>query len=176
MKEIYFIRHTRVDVGADVYYGQTDVPLRDTFPQEAEVVKHNLEGITFDAVYTSPLSRASKLAAYCGYPDAIRDNRLKEIAYGEWEMSAFHYDDPRLVAWYRHWQTFRLPGGESWSDLNARVFDFVNEIKNSPHQRVAAFCHGGILICIGISLGLITMNRQIFKSFDYGEIFRYEIK
>lgn len=37
--EIYLVRHTSVDVPAGYAYGQTDVPLRSSFEDEAEVVK-----------------------------------------------------------------------------------------------------------------------------------------
>ena len=37
--ELYLIRHTSVDVPAGYSYGQTDVPLRDSFETEAETEK-----------------------------------------------------------------------------------------------------------------------------------------
>ena len=83
---IYFVRHTSVDVPQGITYGQTDVPLNSTFETEAEQVKEQLTGLAFDAVWTSPLSRCVRLATYCGYPDAYRDDRLKELSFGAWEM------------------------------------------------------------------------------------------
>ena len=66
--EIYLARHTSVDVPRGTCYGFTDVPLRATFRREATATRLRLGGLTFDHVYTSPLSRAAKLAAFCGYP------------------------------------------------------------------------------------------------------------
>lgn len=40
--EIYLIRHTSVDVPAGYAYGQTDVPLRPTFEEEAQIVKEKI--------------------------------------------------------------------------------------------------------------------------------------
>ena len=37
--EVLLIRHTAVEVAPGICYGQTDVPLKSTFEQEAEVVK-----------------------------------------------------------------------------------------------------------------------------------------
>ena len=37
--EIYLVRHTSVDIPAGYAYGQTDVPLRPSFEDEAEAVK-----------------------------------------------------------------------------------------------------------------------------------------
>ena len=68
--EIYLIRHTSVDVPAGYAYGQTDVPLKPTFEEEAEEVKKGLSDHTFDKVWTSPLTRCVRLANYCGFPEA----------------------------------------------------------------------------------------------------------
>lgn len=78
--EVILIRHTSVDVPPGVCYGQTDVPLKPTFEQEAAVTQENLKAfLPFDHVYTSPLTRCVRLATYCGYPDAERDKRIMEI-------------------------------------------------------------------------------------------------
>ena len=87
--EVILIRHTSVDVPKGVCYGQTDVPLRDSFEEEASITAQQLQNDVFDAVFTSPLSRCTHLADHCGYPDAIRDARLKELNFGEWEMQEF---------------------------------------------------------------------------------------
>ena len=57
--EIYLVRHTSVDIPAGYAYGQTDVPLRPSFEDEAEAVKKNLSGHTFDKVWSSPLTRCT---------------------------------------------------------------------------------------------------------------------
>ena len=41
--EVILIRHTSVDVLPGVCYGQTDVPLKPTFEQEAAVTQENLK-------------------------------------------------------------------------------------------------------------------------------------
>ena len=87
--EIYLVRHTSVDIPAGYAYGQTDVPLRPSFEDEAEAVKKNLSGHTFDKVWSSPLTRCTRLATYCGYPDAEKEDRIKEISFGEWEMKSW---------------------------------------------------------------------------------------
>ena len=73
--KVYLIRHTAVDVPSGTCYGQTDVPLKSTFEAEAAQTLRNLNGTLFDHVYSSPLSRARRLAGYCGYPDPECDDR-----------------------------------------------------------------------------------------------------
>ena len=84
--EAVLVRHTSVDVPPGVCYGRTDVPLKATFPQEATAVAAALPTPPFDAVYTSPLSRCERLAAFCGWPDAVRESCLLEMDFGAWEM------------------------------------------------------------------------------------------
>src|SRR5574344_1428633 len=115
--QVYIIRHTSVDVAPGTCYGQTDVPLKETFPQEAAVVADKLKGITFDEVFVSPLTRCVRLATYCGYPDAIREKRIIETDFGEWEMKRFdQMTDPRVQLWYNDYINTRATGGESYAD------------------------------------------------------------
>ena len=78
---IYLIRHTSVDVPKGLCYGQSDVPLRPTFEIEAAVTKAKIESIHFDMAYTSPLSRCTRLAQYCGFGPVTQEywNLISEI-------------------------------------------------------------------------------------------------
>ena len=153
--EVVLVRHTSVDVPKGTCYGQTDVPVRDTFEQEAEETRQSLERfLPFDKVYCSPLTRARKLAAYCGYPDATPDERLMEMDMGEWEMQLYdEIQDPHLKAWYDDYMHQSTTGGEGFPDLYRRVASFLDELKGSGYQRVAIFAHGGVLISAGLYAG-----------------------
>ena len=119
--EVYLIRHTSVNVPKGTCYGFTDVPLKPSFRREATAARLRLRGLRFDRVFTSPLSRAAKLAAFCGFPDAIRDARLKEMDMGEWEMQRFdNITDERLQLWYDDFLNQPTTGGESFRQLYAR--------------------------------------------------------
>jgi alpha-ribazole phosphatase len=177
--EIYLIRHTSVDVPQGVCYGQTDVPLKSTFKQEAAIVKEKLRDKTFDAVYTSPLSRCLRLAAYCGYPDAQHDERLKEMFMGDWEMQTFDkIEDPRLKEWYNDYLYVPTRNGESYQDLLTRVSSFFHELKtnNNHHQKAAVFTHGGVLLCAQIYAGTLSPANALQKLPPYGEIVRISIE
>ena len=57
---VYLVRHTAVDVPRGMCYGQTDVPLKETFPQEAAAVAGRLDAVLpdksiLDAVYANPI-------------------------------------------------------------------------------------------------------------------------
>ncbi|WP_291528322.1 alpha-ribazole phosphatase [Bacteroides sp. UBA939] len=179
--EIFLIRHTSVDVPLGVCYGQSDVPLRDTFEQEAAVTAGNLKSYLqqdrdFGHVYTSPLSRCTRLASYCGYPDAERDKRLMEINFGDWEMKRFEQiDDPRLQEWYADYINVATTGGESFAMQYQRVANFLDELKEKEYESVAIFAHGGVLICAQLYAGSIKQEEAFGALTPYGGIIRLEL-
>ena len=174
--EIILIRHTSVDVPKGVCYGQTDVPLRDSFKEEATITAQQLQDDVFDAVFTSPLSRCTRLAEHCGYPDAIRDARLKELDFGEWEMKEFDkIDDPRLQEWYDDYFHVAATGGESFIMQLQRVSEFLDEVSRQKYGRVAVFAHGGVLICAQIYAGTFKMEDAFGALTPYGGIVRLQL-
>lgn len=173
--EIYLVRHTTVDVPTGYAYGFSDVALRSTFETEAEQVKQQLQDIRFDKVWSSPLSRCVRLASYCGYPDAIKDARLKEVNMGDWEMKSWDTvtSDPQSEAWFADWVNTPTPGGESLLDQYRRVSAFLEEIKNQKDlNRICIFAHGGVLTCARIFAGMYEL-KDAFKNLPtYGEVIR----
>lgn len=150
--KVTLIRHTSVNVPQGTCYGWTDVPVADTFEAEAANVKARLEAHEpFDAVYSSPLTRATKLAAYCGHPDATLDDRLKELNMGEWEMQRYEdITDPYLNDWYNDYLHLPTRGGESFVQQYERVARFLDELRRKPYRNVAIFAHGGVLVAASI--------------------------
>lgn len=175
--EIILIRHTSVDVAPGICYGQTDVPLKPTFEQEAAVTKKNLQAwLPLDHVYTSPLSRCVRLAEFCGYPDAERDKRIMEINFGSWEMKPFDSNnDPRLQEWYADYLNVAATGGESFAMQYQRVSLFLDELREKSYRRVAVFAHGGVLICAQIYAGTLKVEEAFSALTPYGGIVRINL-
>lgn len=182
--EIYLVRHTSVNVPAGYVYGQTDVPLNDTFEEEASEVKRKLDRIQasdghsrehpFEKVWCSPLTRCVRLAAWCGYPDAIRDDRLKEINFGAWEMKSWDEisEDSRSKAWFADWLHVEIPGGESFTEQYRRVSNFLEEIKQGPYEKVCLFAHGGVLTCARVWAGEYKLEDAFKNIPPYGAVIR----
>lgn len=167
------IRHTSVAVPAGYCYGQTDVPLTPDFETEAAAVAATLAGETFDRVYTSPLSRCVRLAGFCGYADARRDDRLREMSFGAWEMTPFAaMTGPDAERWFDDWLNTRTPDGESFRDLYERVSAFLEELGNAPAEKIAVFAHGGVITCAGIYAGLYPSEKAFEHIPPYGGIVR----
>lgn len=169
--KIYVIRHTAVGVNG-VCYGQTDVPLKETFEAEAEVVKSKLKNIKFDAVFSSPLSRARKLAKYCGYEEIQLCDRLKELHFGDWEMK--EWDKIDMTEWEKDWINIPAPNGESFKQMYARVSSFIDELKDTTHSSIAIFAHGGVINCFRVYFGEAALSGAFDNLAEYGEILSFE--
>ena len=169
--EIILIRHTSVDVPRGTCYGQTDVPVRETFEQAAKLTRRSLAlFLPCDKVFSSPLTRALKLAAYCGYPDAETDARLLEMNMGEWEMQLYdEIQDPHLQEWYDDYIHQPTTGGESFQQQYQRVAAFLDELKAQSYRRVAIFAHAGVLISAGLYGGLYAWKNAWNDLPDYGD-------
>jgi len=172
--EVILIRHTRVDVPKGTCYGQTDVPVAATFEEEAARTKARLaEYGAFDKVFSSPLTRAHKLAAYCGYPDATTDDRLMEMNMGQWEMQRYDdISDPYLQKWFADYLHLPTQGGESFQDQYRRMCSFLDDLRRQSYNRVAVFAHAGILASAGIYAGLYTEATAWDNQTDYGGIIK----
>lgn len=176
--EIVLIRHTSVDVPQGTCYGQTDVPVKATFKQEAAVTMANLQSFEpFDKVFCSPLTRCVELATFCGYADAQRDDRIKEINFGEWEMKLFDaINDPRMQEWFDDYLHVAPTGGESFLELYQRVAAFLDELRTKSYQRVAVFAHGGVLLCAQIYAGVVKIEEAFSALTPYGGVITLELK
>ena len=175
--KVTLIRHTKVDVPKGTCYGWSDVPVANSFEEETAVTKQNLmKKQPFDAVFSSPLTRARKLAAYCGYPNPTLDDRLKEMNMGDWEMQRFdEIVDDNLQRWYADYMNMRTTNGEGFPDVYSRVSDFLNQLKTQPHRRVVVFAHGGVLICAGIYAGVFKRENAFKNLTPFGGLLKITI-
>lgn len=174
---VYLVRHTSVVWdGSVVCYGATDIDVRDTFVEEATACRERLEGIEVEQVYSSPLQRASKLANFCGYEDAERDDRLKEMDFGAWEGLLWQdiIKDEPTEEFFQRYITQRTPGGESQEDQFERVKAFILEKKAEGKQSILIFCHGGVINCARTLAGLVPLNEAFATIPDFGSLTRLE--
>ena len=141
--EIYLIRHTTPDVPRGTSYGQTDVFLKSTFPEELEAVRCKLEGLTGLTYYSSPLQRCTRLASgLSGSPPHI-DRRLMEIDFGDWEMKFWEGGDTLSVL--KGIILEPAPGGESYAQVQERAISFLDELAGQSHERAAVVTHAGVI-------------------------------
>jgi broad specificity phosphatase PhoE len=136
MAEILIIRHGETVWNREqVFRGRTDIPLSERGRQQAEHVAGALKAAGVEAIYSSPLARATEtaapLAALSGI-EVVVDERLIDMSFGRWEGKARSEIEPAEPELYRIWhespERFRVPGGESLSEVLARAWPAVEDL------------------------------------------------
>jgi alpha-ribazole phosphatase len=175
--EVYLIRHTTPSIEKGICYGQSEVPLKNTFYQEAEVVLNHLP-TDVDVIYSSPLNRCFQLANFLSMQFSIPvrvDNRLMELNFGEWEMKRWNdLEQSKLQDWMDDYVHVRCPGGESYQELAARTALFLEELKSKDSKKVAIVTHHGIMKAIYSHMTKISLEEAMNQHWDYGGLTVFE--
>lgn len=173
--KITAIRHTSVDVPMGVCYGFSDVSLKSSFEDEATTVKEQLKNKLFDKIYSSPLSRCTRLADFCGFSSPSLDERIKELNFGDWEMKSWMEIDPKDAGqWFADWLNFPTKNGESYKMMQTRVNAFMDDLKKLVDQSVCIFTHGGVIRLMHVYLGLFPIEESFEFPVEYGQVFEFE--
>ncbi len=178
--KLVIIRHTRVSTPPGICYGQSDVSLADSYPEELELVKSLIGRQSFDAVFSSPLLRCRRLAEDL-FPDQeiVFDHQLKELNFGQWELQPWDqvYATSEGKHWMDHYQEGSCPNGESYPEFRQRVVSCLAELKTKPFKQVAVVAHGGVIRLVKSILDNQSMD-EIFTTFapDYGGVYKFEIQ
>lgn len=160
--DIYLIRHTTPAVAKGICYGQTDLDVTGSFPEEVLRTKVYLPQ-TVSTVFSSPLQRCRKLAEALFPQHSIYFNdHLKELDCGTWEMQPWD-DIPKeeIDPWMKDFVHVAVPNGESYTLMHNRVINCFEQIQQHPGP-VVIVAHGGVLRSI---LSHIT-NTPLKESFD----------
>lgn len=143
---LYYLRHGQTAWNkAGTIQGRTDVPLSDVGREQAIEAAKELEGVQFDACYSSPACRAietAKLALGDRDIPIQLDDRLVEMSYGVFERTHWLGEEYQKG---RRMLALRFPGGESYLDVAHRAFSFLDEVKEQAMKgNVLVVCHGAI--------------------------------
>ena len=168
MGKLFLIRHGEVTWNKQACYtGWTDLPLTENGIRQAEAVAERLREESLDAVYCSDLQRArvtAEVIAGTHGQNAIADQDLRELNYGEWEG----VEEARLpelfpevyAAWKESPASVPAPEGESFSQLRDRVARAMSRIMAAhPDGVVAVVAHKSanrVMLCewMGVDINL----------------------
>lgn len=154
--------------------GWTDVPLSPRGRMQVERLCHRLQrGAPFEAIYSSPLARASETArplAQCGLGPLRLDPALREISCGALDGVAIGDIQRQFPDLWRdncrqRRDDFSWPGGESYRDFRERCIGAVRRIAAAhPGGRVAIVTHAGVISqLIGSLRGLSAAAWEPFR-------------
>ncbi|MDO9413109.1 MAG: histidine phosphatase family protein [Pseudolabrys sp.] len=186
---VYFIRHGETDWNvAGRLQGHRDIPLNDKGRGQASHCGKLLldifarEGRDPLSIYytSSPLQRATETMELArtamGLPARgyIRDPRLAEIAFGDWEGSTIallHQNDPARISQREHdkWH-FVPPGGESYEMCSHRMKSWYDSLDAD----VVVTSHGGtcrgLMACLGVAKPAVAPLIDIIQ----GEVYVFQ--
>ena len=177
--KLTLIRHTSVDVPSGICYGKTDVPLAATFRSELESIRQKLTDDTFNAVFSSPLSRCTELAKEL-FPERQIwiDQRLIELDFGIWEMSEWNeiFESTEGKNWFADYAHSGCPGGESFTDLIKRGKTFIDDLKQTNFQHVVVFTHAGVIRALMCLILHKTPEEAFNTPLSYGQIIPFNLQ
>ena len=170
MLNIYLLRHGQTAWNADNnrYCGRSDISLTARGIQQAEALKAQLNGITFDGVYSSPLERAFMTANIATGVHVKKDQRLIEADFGEWEKKTKEEFIAENATLWHNWMKdpamYRAGGtGETGMEIVTRVDDFFRDLRqrySSGNILVAA--HNGVnRLYLAHKLGMPLRNYRM---------------
>ena len=170
--KLTLIRHTSLQIEPGICYGQSDIDVAVSFADELARTKAKLTDIDFDAVYSSPLQRCVKLAEALNIGNALQDNRLMELHFGDWELRAWD-DIPRDIFddWAHDYANKAPPNGETFSQLQGRGLSFLDEILSKHlNENIAVITHGGLIRAL-LAHALNMQLTGLFRfNIDYGSV------
>jgi alpha-ribazole phosphatase len=174
--EIYLIRHTTPKIEKGICYGQSDIPLAETFGAENTVLRAGLPE-QVDAVFTSPLNRCYQLATLISRTSRITtDRRLMEMNFGDWELKkwdAIHEDE--LNPWMKDFVEVRVPGGENFVDLQKRVHEFTTELITRKLEKVVVVTHAGVIRCFVAAVLGMSLTNAFKMNIDYASVTKIQL-
>ncbi len=150
---IYFVRHGSTDwneyknskgIKDPRCQGRVDLPLNQTGICQAQQTAEAMNDKEFDRVICSPLLRAKQTCEiiYKGQKPIEIDERIIERDFGEFEgltRSEFDFNGFWNI---NSNQNFKL--AENIEDVEKRVFNFLDELKQKPNEDVLLVSHGGV--------------------------------
>lgn len=176
MKIVYFVHGTTYDNASAKCSDWKQVELNELGKEQTIKLGEINKDRKFDVIFTSDLIRAidSSNLAFPEY-EKIIDSRLRECNYGDYDG-----EDKTLVV-YEEYIDKKFPNGESLKDVESRIKDFLNEVKEKyAGKTIAIIAHRAPQLAIEVLTENITWDEALendwrkTKSWQPG--WKYEIK
>ncbi|MBR5236926.1 MAG: histidine phosphatase family protein [Clostridia bacterium] len=157
MLELILVRHGETAGNLrPTALGTTDLPLTERGRRQANSLSRVFALKRPEAIYTSPLRRASETAEAIAQPHGITVETIFDLCerrFGIWENMAV--DDIRAeyeaeyTAWQQDLADYAIPGGESARQVYDRCAEVINELlKKHNEGSVVVVSHLGTIRCI----------------------------
>ncbi|KEO81795.1 histidine phosphatase family protein [Tumebacillus flagellatus] len=150
--DLIFVRHGETEGNARrLYIGRTDLPLNDRGREQIialrETLAPQLRSVT--SATHSPAARTTQTAQLLLPSDVPLqpDPRLAELHFGDWEAKSYAELEAacrdRLWRWYDDPWTVAPPGGETLTELDARLTAWHDSFFQTKKTTRLVVSHGG---------------------------------
>lgn len=148
---LLLVRHGETEWNATHrWQGFTGPALNALGVGQAHELVEKLEGTHLDAIYSSDSTRAvqtAEIVADAREMAVRKDQRLREVNFGEWEGLTRDEINDRYAGAFREWDACKLAaptGGETDLEMAERVIEALREIAaNHPDKCVLVVTSGG---------------------------------
>ncbi len=172
--ELILIRHG-LPVRKELNEGPADPPLSDIGQQQAKQVADWLSSETIDSLYASPMLRAQQTAVPFADLSGLPVELHPGIVEFDRDASAYIPMEELKEQDYAAWQAM---GNRDFSSSKRRkafadtaIAALEDIVAKHPGQRVAAFCHGGVInVWASRVLGI---SPKLFFEPEYTSIHRF---
>ena len=146
MTRIILIRHGQTEWNKqERFRGRADIELDETGRRQAQAVAAKVAQWKVDAVYSSPMKRATAtaeaIASRLGLAVQILDG-INDMSFGVWEglpIDEAREKDPALFdLWLHHPERLVIPGAETLEDVRKRAVAAVDEVVVKHKDQIIA--------------------------------------
>jgi broad specificity phosphatase PhoE len=164
------LRHGQTPMSVQKRYaGRSDVPLTDVGVQQAAAAAKRLASAGIGVIVTSPLLRAvqtaQEVAAVTGAA-VVTDDGFRETDFGAWEGLTFAEVRDRWPSEVTTWLAdpeVAPPGGESFTDVSARVTAALRRVLTDRQgQRVLIVSHVTPIKTL-VAMALLAPSAALFR-------------
>tara|TARA_Y100000588_G_scaffold227058_1_gene240867 strand:- start:2536 stop:3156 length:621 start_codon:yes stop_codon:yes gene_type:complete len=169
---LYLVRHGETEDNAlGIPQGLRDVPLNNRGRFQAEAVAGWFRSRDLTALISSPLLRTRDVARAIGAAkdiDVQEDIRLVEFDQGDLDGMPIPEARRRYPDFIERWRTedptdLRMPGGETYGEVQARMVEIIEEVAGKhPNGSVAMVTHNLAIkaaLCHGFDVPLSVFRR-----------------
>ncbi len=136
--KLFIVRHGLSRSNRLATYSEPGTPLAEEAKALLQPVKAYLKTKQFDRVYASDYKRAMDTARILGFPDPVKEARLRERNFGVFIGKNHEECSRELGDAYRAFLedplSYRIPEGESFDDVCDRVWSFLDEISEQERK------------------------------------------
>lgn len=178
--KLYITRHSKTLWNQEKrLQGWQDSPLTKEGINDALLLKERIKNLTIDHCYSSPINRAKKTSEIL-FDHVILDDRLKEMNFGLYEgknITELLNDKQYDALWNQPNDNTRLPGGESYIEVQTRLQNFINDIyQKYSNKTIFITIHGMLFIILhGLMLDyktsdLVKINQHVIRGCSLSEV------